>query len=75
MDGIYTADPQKNPNATRYKKLTYMDALKGRLNVMDSTAFSLCMDNKIPIIVFNLSKRGNIKRVVLGDRIGTLVSE
>ena len=75
MDGIYTADPQKNPNATRYEKLTYMDALKGRLNVMDSTAFSLCMDNKIPIIVFNLFKRGNIKRVILGDRIGTLVSE
>jgi uridylate kinase len=75
VDGIYTADPQKNPDATRYEKLTYMDALKGRLNVMDSTAFSLCMDNKIPIIVFNLSKRGNINRVILGDRIGTLVSE
>ena len=61
--------------ATKYDKLSYMDALKGRLNVMDSTAFSLCMDNKIPIIVFDLAGRGNIKRVILGETIGTLVSE
>jgi uridylate kinase len=75
VDGIYTADPKKDPKATRYDKLTYMDALKGRLNVMDSTAFSLCMDNKIPIIVFDLFKPGNIKRVICGDPIGTVVSE
>jgi uridylate kinase len=75
VDGVYTADPKKDSSATKYDKLTYMDALKGRLNVMDSTAFSLCMDNKIPIIVFNLSTRGNIKRVLLGEPIGTLVNE
>ena len=75
VDGIYTADPKKDPKATRYDKLTYMDALKGRLNVMDSTAFSLCMDNKIPIIVFDLFKPGNIKRVICGEPIGTVVSE
>ena len=75
VDGVYTADPKKDSSATKYDKLSYMDALKGRLNVMDSTAFSLCMDNKIPIIVFNLSTRGNIKRVLLGEPIGTLVNE
>ncbi len=75
VDGIYTADPKKDPNATRYEKLTYMEALKNRLQVMDSTAFSMCMDNKIPIIVFDLFKQGNIKRVILGEPIGTLVSE
>jgi uridylate kinase len=75
VDGIYTADPKKDPSATRYERLTYMDALKGRLSVMDSTAFSLCMDNKIPIIVFDLFKSGNIHRVVCGEPIGTLVTE
>ena len=75
VDGVYTADPKKNPKATRFKHLGYMHALKGRLNVMDSTAFSLCMDNHIPIIVFDLFKRGNIKRVILGEPIGTLVSD
>jgi uridylate kinase len=75
VDGIYTADPKKDPKATRYERLTYMDALKGRLNVMDSTAFSLCMDNKIPIIVFDLFKQGNIKRVICGEPIGTLVTD
>ncbi|HXI85502.1 MAG TPA: UMP kinase [Verrucomicrobiae bacterium] len=75
VEGVYTADPKKDPSATKYDKLNYMDALKGRLNVMDSTAFSLCMDNKIPIVVFNLFKRGNIKRVLLGEAIGTLVTE
>jgi uridylate kinase len=75
VDGVYDSDPMKNPGAKRFEKLSYMDALKNRLNVMDSTAFSLCMDNKIPIVVFNLFKHGNIKRVILGDPIGTLVSE
>jgi uridylate kinase len=75
VDGVYTADPKKVPTAKRYKRLKYMDALKNRLNVMDSTAFSLCMDNQIPIIVFDLFKRGNIKRVILGEAIGTLVSD
>ncbi len=75
VDGVYTADPKKVPTAKRYKRLKYFDALKNRLNVMDSTAFSLCMDNQIPIIVFDLFKRGNIKRVILGEAIGTLVSD
>ena len=75
VDGIYTADPKIDSSATKYDMLSYMDALKGRRNVMDSTAFSLCMDNKIPIIVFNLSTRGNIKRAILGETIGTLVRE
>jgi uridylate kinase len=75
VDGIYTADPMKDPKAKRYDKLTYMDALKNRLNVMDAAAFSLCMENKIPILVFDLFKRGNIQRVICGADIGTLVSE
>jgi uridylate kinase len=75
VDGVYDSDPMKNPSAKRFEKLSYMDALKDRLNVMDSTAFSLCMDNKLPVVVFNLFTRGNIKRVILGEPIGTLVNE
>lgn len=75
VDGVYTADPLKDPQATRFEKLSYMDALKNRLKVMDSTAFSLCMDNRLPILVFNLFKHGNIKRAILGEPIGTLVSD
>ena len=75
VDGVYTADPKLDPTAKRYDRLTYMDALKNRLNVMDASAFSLCMDNKISIIVFDLFKTGNIKRVICGDPIGTVVSD
>ncbi|MEI8314877.1 MAG: UMP kinase [Verrucomicrobiota bacterium] len=75
VDGVYTADPKQDPRAKRYDRLTYLDALKNRLNVMDASAFSLCMDNRIPIIVFDLFKPGNIKRVICGDPIGTVVSE
>jgi uridylate kinase len=75
VDGIYNADPVKDPTATRYDHLTYIDVLKDRLKVMDSTAISLCMDNRMPIIVFNLKKKGNIARVVRGEKIGTLVEE
>jgi uridylate kinase len=75
VDGIYTADPKKDPKAKRYSRLTYMDALKNRLQVMDSTAFSVCMDNGIPILVFDLFKTGNVKRAICGASIGTLVSE
>jgi len=75
VDGIYTADPKKHRSAKRYKRISYIEALQERLEIMDSTAFSLCMDNKTPIIVFDLFKRGNIKRVILGEPIGTLVSE
>ena len=74
VDGIYDSDPKKNPNAKRYTQITYLEALQKQLKVMDSTAFSLCLDNKMPIIVFDLFKPHNIKRVVLGAKIGTLVT-
>lgn len=74
VDGVYDSDPVKNKNAKRYDELAYLDVLKQRLEVMDSTAVSLCMDNSLPLVVFNLMKRGNIRRVVTGERIGTQVS-
>ena len=75
VDGIYDDDPQKNPKAKRYSQICYSDALRQRLKVMDSTAFSLCMDNKMPIIVFNFSQPNNLKRIILGEQIGTLVTD
>jgi uridylate kinase len=75
VDGIYDADPMKNPGAKKFDKITYSEALQRRLQVMDSTAFSLCMDNKMPIVVFEMSAGHNIKRAVLGQPVGTLVSE
>ncbi len=74
VDGIYSADPRKDPSAEKFDKLTYMKALNLRLEVMDATALSLCLDNKLPIIVFDLRTPGNIEKVVLGEPIGTLVS-
>ena len=73
VDGVYTADPRKDPKAKRLKELTAMDAISKRLRVMDTTAFSLCMDNKLPIIVFNLYKSGNIRRLIAGESVGTLI--
>ena len=73
VDGVYNKDPKKHPDAVRYDELTFADALKQRLNVMDSTAFSLCMDNNVPILVFDLNAPGSIRRAVLGEKIGTLV--
>jgi len=73
VDGVYTADPAKDPTAVRYESLTYLEVLKRGLQVMDSTATSLCMDNNLPIIVFDLNRRGNIRKVVCGEAIGTLV--
>ncbi|MFN0061402.1 MAG: UMP kinase [Myxococcaceae bacterium] len=74
VDGVYDADPKKVPTARRYRALTYMDVLRGNLNVMDSTAISLCMDNRLPIIVFDLTVTGNIRRAILGEGdLGTLV--
>jgi uridylate kinase len=75
VDGVYDSDPKKNPKAKRYSQVTYLEALQKQLKVMDSTAFSLCMDNKMPIIVFDLFKPHNLKRVVLGEKVGTLVTE
>ncbi|MCR4418925.1 MAG: UMP kinase [Clostridia bacterium] len=73
VDGVYDADPLVNPRAKRYKDLAYIEVISKGLAVMDSTATSLCMDNKIPIIVFGLAERGNIKRAVMGEDIGTYV--
>jgi uridylate kinase len=74
VDGIYTADPMVDPLATKYSRISYLQVLERQLKVMDATAISLCMDNKLPIVVFNLRQTGNIRRVVLGDPIGTTVS-
>lgn len=73
VDGVYNADPNKDKNAVKYDHLTYLDVLKQGLEVMDSTATSLCMDNNLPILVFDLTSTGNIKRVVCGEHIGTIV--
>jgi uridylate kinase len=74
VDGVYSADPRIDPTATRFDHLTYMDVLNRGLTVMDSTALTFCMDNNIPIIVFNSLEKGSIERIVLGERVGTLVS-
>lgn len=73
VDGVYSADPLKDKKAKKFAALEYIDVLKLGLKVMDATAISLCMDNRLPIVVFNLNKKGNIKRVVLGENIGTIV--
>ena len=74
VDGIYNADPRKNPKATRFDHLTYLDALNMRLEVMDTTALSLCLENKLPIIVFDLQAPRSIERAVSGEPIGTIVT-
>ena len=74
VDGVFTADPATDPLATRFKSISYLQVLKQQLKVMDSTAVSLCMDNQLPIIVFNLQTSGNIRRAILGQPVGTLVS-
>jgi uridylate kinase len=73
VDGVFDADPMKNPAAKMYQSLDYIDVLKDNLKVMDSTAISLCMDHDLPILVFNLNTEGNFKRVILGEEIGTFV--
>lgn len=75
VDGIYDADPKKHREAKRYDRLSYLEALQKQLKVMDATAFSLCMDNHMPIIVFDIFKEHNLRRVVLGETVGTLVTE
>jgi uridylate kinase len=74
VDGVYDSDPVKNPAAKRYEQISYLEALQKRLRILDSTAFSLCMDNKMPIIVFDFFKAHNLRSVVLGERVGTLVT-
>jgi uridylate kinase len=73
VDGVYSADPVKNPKAKKFAELTYLDVLKKGLGVMDSTAISLCMDNNLPIVVFSLKGKGNIRKIIEGKRIGTIV--
>lgn len=73
VDGVYSADPKVDPRAVRFEDLQFMEVLQQRLRVMDSTATSLCMDNQIPIVVFNLNQTGNIMRIVLGEKVGTFV--
>jgi uridylate kinase len=75
VDGVYSADPFKVKTAKKFDRLKYIDVLKKGLKVMDATAISLCMDHQLPIVVFNLNKKGNIRRVVLGEKIGTVVDE
>jgi len=73
VDGVYSSDPVKDPGAKRYSSIGYIDVLRKGLSVMDSTAISLCMDNNLPIVVFNVRRKGNIRNIVMGKRIGTLV--
>jgi uridylate kinase len=73
VDGIYDKDPIKHDDAIKYDQITYIDALQSRLNILDSTAFSLCMDNEVPIMVLSLNEEGSIRRAILGEKIGTLV--
>jgi uridylate kinase len=74
VDGIYDSDPKKNPEAKRFSRIAYIEALQRQLKVMDSTAFSLCMDNKMPIIVFDFFQPHNLRRVVIGESVGTVVT-
>ncbi len=74
VDGVYTADPEKVPTATRYQKLSFQEAYEKNLNIMDMTAFTLCMENKLPIIVFDMNKKGNLLKVAKGEEAGTLIS-
>lgn len=75
VDGIYTADPEKDPNATKFDQITFQDVYNQGLNVMDMTAFTLCQENKLPIIVFDMNKEGNLVRLAKGEAIGTLVKD
>jgi uridylate kinase len=75
VDGVYSADPEQDADAVFYPELAYVDVIRDRLKVMDSTAITLCMDNAIPIVVFNLQVTGNLKRLVMGERIGTIIRE
>ncbi len=75
VDGVYSDDPNKNPDANKYEELKYIDVLNKKLKIMDSTATSLCMDNKIPILVFGIEEPSNIEKIVMGENIGTIIKE
>ncbi len=74
VDGVYTADPEKDKAARKYEKLSFEEVMTRQLKVMDSTAFAMCLDNKMPLIVFDMNKAGNLKKIINGEKIGTLVS-
>jgi uridylate kinase len=74
VDGIYTADPEKDPTATKFQTITFQECLTNNLRVMDMTAFTLCMENHLPIVVFDMNRPGNLRRVVTGEKVGTLVT-
>ena len=74
VDGIYTADPEKDPTATKYENISFEECISKNLKVMDMTAFTLCMENELPIVVFDMNKEGNLLSVVNGNKTGTLVS-
>ena len=74
VDGVYTADPEKDPNAKKYDKLTFQEAYENNLNIMDMTAFTLCQENNLPIIVFDMNKPGNLNRLLKGEEVGTLIT-
>ena len=73
VDGIYTADPEKDPTAKKYESISFQDCISQQLKVMDMTAFTLCMENKLPIIVFDMNQPDNLRRVISGEKVGTLV--
>lgn len=73
VDGVYSADPEKDENATMYEKLSFQEAYEQGLNIMDMTAFTLCQENHLPIIVFNMNEKGNLERLLLGEKVGTLI--
>ena len=75
VDGVYSGDPMKDPEVKMFTRLNYMDVISKGLRVMDSTAISLCMENKLPIVVFNFNQRGNFRRLIMGERVGTVVAE
>ena len=75
VDGVYSADPKKDPSATKFEHLTYMDLLNKGLAVMDSTATSMCMDNNMELMVFNMNERGNIVKAMKGEKIGTIINK
>ena len=75
VDGIYSADPEKDPTATKYDKISFAECIEKKLNVMDMTAFTLCMENNLPIIVFDMNKAGNLMSVITGERVGTIVTK
>jgi uridylate kinase len=74
VDGVYTADPEKDPSATRYSKISFQEVYEKNLNVMDMTAFTLCQENNLPIIVFDMNKEGNLENLILGEEVGTLIT-